>query len=602
MKLGEYLPDLPDLDNPGLTRADDVFPTQNGYIPWPSLQAFTGALDARARGGIYARDKDGNVYMYAGDASKLYSINGTSWDDYSKGGGYSLATTENWEFVKWGEQILACSGVNGAATNNLQAITMGSTAFADLGGTPPQARHMTVVRDFVVLGNTWDSTDGNVPNRVRWSGINDNTTWAVSSATQADFQDLQGAGGWVQRVTGGEYGLVFQEFSVWRMSYVGTPLVWQFDEVLPGKGTPAPGSVAQFGDMVFFLSQDGFEVVANGARSELIGSQKVDRTFWNSYDSNYPERITATVDPFNRRVYWAYPESGNTDGEPNRILCYDWSLGRWVNSNQNVQQFFVAATDGTDLDAMDAEIASSATELTTNGSFASDSDWTKGAGWTISAGVASHASGTASVLSQSASISQGMGLYVTFTVSGRSAGSVTATIGGTAGTARSTNATFSETIHAGATTLVEFSATSDFDGSIDNVSVKSVSLDGVSDSLDARTWKGGAAQVGAFNEDNRLAFFSGSSTGVLETGEAGHSRRVRLRGARPTVDGGSVSVQFGHRNTQSDGTSWTGTATVNTNGMATRRVNARYHRIRLNLSGDYFATGVETDVKAGGGR
>ena len=32
----------------------------------------------------------------------------------------------------------------------------------------PRARHVDVVREFLVLGNTNDTTDGAVPNRVWW--------------------------------------------------------------------------------------------------------------------------------------------------------------------------------------------------------------------------------------------------------------------------------------------------------------------------------------------------------------------------------------------------------------------------------------------------
>ena len=49
----------------------------------------------------------------------------------------------------------------------------------------------------------------------------------------------------------------------------------------------------------------------------------------------------------------------------------------------------------------------SATELVTNGSFAVDANWTKGTGWTIGAGVASAASGTASDLEQSITLNPG---------------------------------------------------------------------------------------------------------------------------------------------------------------------------------------------------
>lgn len=606
---GEYLPDLPVYQNPGATQAKNVLPSARGYLPWPAQSAYSAALDARNRGAFSAKDKDSVVSVYAGDAAKLYSLDGTSWTDVSKSGSpaYALDTEENWEFAKWGETVIACSGVNGAATNNIQQITLGAAQFADLAGTPPQARHIAVVRDQVVVGNTWDSTDGNVPNRVRWCGIEDETAWTVSATTQADFQDLQGQGGWVQRVVGGEYGLVFQERSVWRMTYVGSPIVYQFDEILPGRGTPCPGSVIRVGDYVFFLSQEGFEVIRDGTNSEHIGAQKIDRTFLRDFDSEYWYRVTASYDPIAHRVYWAYPGSGATAGDPDTILCFDWSTGRWSYSEQEMQQIFVASATGTTLDALDAAIISGRAEQVTNGAFATDSDWTKGAGWTIGSGTASHAAGTASELSQDISAATGTGYYLTFTVSGRTAGSVTADIGGTDGTARSTNATFSETIHCGSDdTAIAFTATSDFDGDIDNVSVKSASIDAMSESLDSRTWKGGSEQVASFDSNNALSFWSGSNqTGVLETGEGELTpgMRTRVRELRAQADGGSHTVQIGTRDALSDAVAWSGAASPNSRGRVTRRSNARYHRFRVSVSGDFDnVTGIDIEASKGGSR
>jgi hypothetical protein len=277
---------------------------------------------------------------------------------------------------------------------------------------------------------------------------------------------------------------------------------------------------------------------------------------------------------------------------------------RWTDSAQSAQRLFVAATSGTTLDNMDASIAATASEIATNGAFATDSDWTKGTGWTIGSGTATHAAGTASELSQDITASQGTGYYVTFTVSGRTAGSVTVDVGGTSGTARSTNATFTETIHGGsADTEIAFSATSDFDGSIDDVSVKNVSMDSVSEPLDSRTWQGGSAQVGAFDTDNKLAFNTGSAlAGVVETGEQGGNDRTRLRAVRALVDGGATTVQVGTRDKQADSVEWTGTASPNSNGLVTRRSNARYHRFRLNVSGSYEVAGVEGVASNGGTR
>lgn len=110
-------------------------------------------------------------------------------------------------------------------------------------------------------------------------------------------------------------------------------------------------------------------------------------------------------------------------------------------------------------------------EYVTNGAFASDTGWTKGTGWTIAAGVATATGAISTALSQTSAITliAGFTYTITYTVT-RTAGTVTPSIGGTAGTARSTNATFVETIVAGTTQLLAFTGAS-FSGTIDNVSV-----------------------------------------------------------------------------------------------------------------------------------
>jgi hypothetical protein len=196
-------------------------------------------------------DKDGNSFNYAGDISDLYRLADTTWTNATRAtsGNYSVAEEDFWEFAQWGERVLATNFVN-----DIQAITAGASNFATLAGTPPKARHMAVVRDFLVLGNVTDySTGASVANRVHWSGFNNIETYEPAAATQADYQDLQGSGGHVQKVVGGEYGIIFQERSIWRMTYVGSPLVFQFDEVERGRGTPVPGSVVNYGSTIFYL-------------------------------------------------------------------------------------------------------------------------------------------------------------------------------------------------------------------------------------------------------------------------------------------------------------------------------------------------------------
>lgn len=117
-------------------------------------------------------------------------------------------------------------------------------------------------------------------------------------------------------------------------------------------------------------------------------------------------------------------------------------------------------------------------DFITNGTFAADTDWTKGTGWTISGGNAS-SDGTQAGDSdleqdQGTNFLNDSEIYeFTFTVSGYSAGNVTAVVGGAEGTDRSADGTYTEYITCGATDdKIIIRADLNFVGNVDDVVVK----------------------------------------------------------------------------------------------------------------------------------
>jgi len=114
-------------------------------------------------------------------------------------------------------------------------------------------------------------------------------------------------------------------------------------------------------------------------------------------------------------------------------------------------------------------------DLVTNGAFATDTGWTKGTGWTIAAGVgnsdASQAGDSDLTQTPTVALIEGMAYQTVFTVANRGAGNVTIVLGDTEGTDRATNATFTETIVAGAGADIDVRADLDWDGDVDNFSV-----------------------------------------------------------------------------------------------------------------------------------
>jgi hypothetical protein len=113
--------------------------------------------------------------------------------------------------------------------------------------------------------------------------------------------------------------------------------------------------------------------------------------------------------------------------------------------------------------------------LVTNGTFASDTGWTKGTGWTIASGAATKTAGLASDLYQDISAVDGVVYQLVFTITAYTAGTLTPDIGGTNGTARTAAGTYVEEIACGSSnSRITFEAGNTFDGSIDNVYITGV--------------------------------------------------------------------------------------------------------------------------------
>jgi hypothetical protein len=114
-------------------------------------------------------------------------------------------------------------------------------------------------------------------------------------------------------------------------------------------------------------------------------------------------------------------------------------------------------------------------ELVTNGGFDSDSDWTTGTGWSIADGVASSdgSQSSSSALQAVDILTIGKTYVVTFTVVSRSAGTITPRAGTNGvGTGRTATGTYTEIITCAGTDDLRMTASNDFVGSIDNVSVR----------------------------------------------------------------------------------------------------------------------------------
>ncbi len=340
---GPLAPDDPDFQSVAAQDARNVLPLARGYASLSSTQAYSDSLPERCVGAISVRDRNQNAYNYAGTPSALYELTGGTWTQ--RGSGYTDVDT--WDFTQY-ENLCLAAGFG----SNLQYIDIGTATFLEAANF--QARTCATIRNFVVTGFTFDTTDDRQPYRVRWSARGDPLDWTPSATTLAGFQQLAASGGPVTRIVGREYGIVFQERAISRMTFTGQvqgtiPVVWQFDEVERGIGTIAPRSVVEFAGFTAFFAEDGFRIF-DGNRSRPIDDDTVSRSVLRALDASNVDRIVGAVDVDTQTIFWAYPAAGNSNGSPNNMVMYRYGIGKWAYADEVLDHLYQSASPFVDID------------------------------------------------------------------------------------------------------------------------------------------------------------------------------------------------------------------------------------------------------------
>lgn len=91
LKFDDWRPDTSDYEGTSLHNILNVLPRGDGYGPFPSFAAYTGALVDTCRGGFYALKSDGSVVTFAGTKHGLYMLDNTTFT--WKGVGIQAAVT-----------------------------------------------------------------------------------------------------------------------------------------------------------------------------------------------------------------------------------------------------------------------------------------------------------------------------------------------------------------------------------------------------------------------------------------------------------------------------------------------------------------------------
>jgi hypothetical protein len=348
---GEWMPDQTGLSG-SLTDAKNVVSQAIGYGPFPTPVSFSSAAAENLTSLYAAKAPDGNTYFFTAGATKIYTVSG-SGTLTQVNTGLTTGANDRVRFTQFGKSVIICNNAE-----KLKSWVLGtSTTFAEVAATAPIAKFITVVRDFVVCANLLETTQQQY--RVRWSAINDETDWVENVNTQSDYQDIPD-GGQIMGIRGGEFGLVLLERAIHRMTYVGTPFIFQFDNISRNKGCMVSGSVAQYQGITFFLSDDGF-YMCDGQQVVPIGAEKVDRFFLSdASEANY-STMSAAIDPVRKLVIWNYQSVDAT----RKLMIYNFQTKKWTYGDANTDYLGEASSGASTLEELDS-ISASLDALTTS--------------------------------------------------------------------------------------------------------------------------------------------------------------------------------------------------------------------------------------------
>ena len=343
---GEWLPDQADYRNPGLITAENCYPVSGGYGPLASPVGQGATTTEQVTGAQMFFDASANAVIVGGSATRLFTSRSGTVTETT---GYTT-TANGWKFERFNDLVIGVS-----LENDPQYLTDvdSDDTWSTLPGSPPKAAQVGKVDDFLVFGDLEDVAEqGNatVPYRVRWGAKNDPTqSWVTDRGELSDFRDLDRRHGRVTGIVGGRWGLVFQERAIWRMVFVGSPKVFEFEPISDAIGCVAPGSIVTIGTDTYFQAQDGM-YRTNGSTVEAIGGSRVNEWLLEEMDSGDRRRTHGAINWLGKSIVWSFPKSTGQTCQ----LIYNFVLDRFSSARQLLHHLVQSRLNGETLASLAA--------------------------------------------------------------------------------------------------------------------------------------------------------------------------------------------------------------------------------------------------------
>jgi hypothetical protein len=231
---------------------------------------------------------------------------------------------QDWTIDNWGENLIVCPV--GGAVYEWSPIS-GAQAASIIQTAPVTNDGMFVAmpqRQIVTWGSTFNGIAD--PLLIRWSDVSNYNVWVATVTNQAGSFRVSKGSKIVGCLQGPQQALIWTDFGVWSMQYVGPPLAYSFNEIGTGCGLIGRKAAGSINGMIFWMGPTQFFRLG-GSGAEPIACPVWDKVFQN-IDLNHVDKIRFAANSNFNEVSWFYPTT-DSGGEIGGYVKYNIVLNAW---------------------------------------------------------------------------------------------------------------------------------------------------------------------------------------------------------------------------------------------------------------------------------
>ena len=285
-----------------------------------------------------------------------------TWGEGTWGnGGTGIESLRIWSQGNFGEDLIL--GFRGSplyfwdASDDTPLGNPATLLSAESGASNvPTAQNIILVSDinrfvFCFGANTLGTTTQD-PMLIRWSDQEDATNWTPTATTQAGDLRLSRGSEIIAAEQTRQELLVWTDFSVYSLQYVGAPVVWAAQLVGENASIMSQNSVAVADNVAYWFGKDKFYMYDGGVK---VLPCNVKRYIFDDINRDNIQQIFGSTNEGFDEIWWFYPSASSNTND--RYVVYNYvqqiwyygTLSRTAWLDSGIRDFPLAATNSNNL-------------------------------------------------------------------------------------------------------------------------------------------------------------------------------------------------------------------------------------------------------------